>query len=72
MPNEAAAFIWFIFLMINGLLKIHDFSFGRLIGTTLLTLMGIAAIVFLLIMIFILAQQFYGFISTVISELFML
>ncbi len=69
---EAAAFIWFIFLMINGLLKIHDFSFGRLIGTTLLTLMGIAAIVFLLIMIFILAQQFYGFISTVISELFML
>ncbi len=66
---EAIATLYFILLMIIGLLKIHDFSMPRLIGTSVLSLAGVAAIVFLAITIVILVQQFGGFIVTVISEI---
>lgn len=55
--------------MIIGLLRIHDFSMTKLIGTSVLSLLGVAAIVFLMIMIVILIQQFGGFIVTLISEI---
>ena len=66
---EAIATIYFLLLMIMGLLKIHDFSMGRLIGTSVLSIAGVAAIVFLAITIVILVQQFGGFIVTVVSEI---
>ena len=66
---EVIAIIYFLILMITGLMKIHDFSMGRLIGTSVLSIAGVAAIVFLVIMIVILVQQFGGFIATVISEI---
>jgi hypothetical protein len=66
---SAIAMIYFLILMIMGLIKIHDFSMGRLIGTSALSLGGVAAIVFLVITIVILVQQFGGFIVTVVSEL---
>ena len=66
---EAIATLYFILLMIIGLLKIHDFSMARLIGTSALSLAGVAAIVFLAITIVILVQQFGGFIVTVVSEI---
>ena len=55
--------------MIMGLLKIHDISMLRLIGTSVLSLGGVAAIVFLIITIVILIQQFGGFIATVATEI---
>ncbi len=66
---RAIAIIYFLLLMIMGLLKIHDFSMGRLIGTSALSIAGVAAIVFLSITIIILVQQFGGFIVTVVSEI---
>ena len=66
---DAIAIIYFLFLIIIGLMKIHDFSMGRLIGTSVLSLAGVAAIVFLVITIVILVQQFGGFIVTVVSEI---
>lgn len=66
---SAVAVLYFILLMIIGLLKIHDFSMARLIGTSVLSIAGVAAIVFLAITIIILVQQFGGFIITVVSEI---
>ena len=66
---DAIALLYFLFLMIIGLLRIHDFSMTKLIGTSVLSLLGVAAIVFLMIMIVILIQQFGGFIVTLISEI---
>ena len=66
---ETIAVLYFLFLMIVGLLKIHDFSVGSLLGTSLLSLAGVAAILFLGITIIILIQQFGGFIVTVVSEI---
>ena len=66
---DAIAIIYFLILIIMGLIKIHDFSMARLIGTSVLSLAGVAAIVFLGITIIILVQQFGGFITTVVSEI---
>lgn len=77
LPSEAEflgilnviAMIYFVILLLLGLSAIHDFEFGRLIGTCLLSLVGMAVIIFFIILLVILAQQFYGFIITLISEL---
>jgi len=66
---DAIAIIYFLIIIIMGLIKIHDFSMARLIGTSVLSLAGVAAIVFLGITIVILVQQFGGFITTVVSEI---
>ena len=66
---EVVATLYFLLLMIIGLLKIHDISMARLIGTSVLSIAGVAAIVFLAITIIILVQQFAGFIVTVVSEI---
>ena len=66
---DAIAVLYFLILMTIGLIKIHDFSMGRLIGTSVLSLAGVAAIVFLVITIVILVQQFGGFIVTVVTEI---
>lgn len=66
---DTVAVIYFLILMVIGLLKIHDFSMSRLLGTSILALVGIAAIVFLIIMVSILVQQFFGFIVTIVSEI---
>lgn len=66
------AWLYFALLMICGLFKIHDFSFGRLVLTSALSLIGVAIIFFLIIMIVMLFQQTYGFFATVISELLIL
>ncbi len=76
-PNEASflgilstiAMLYFALMLIIGMIKIHDFSMGRFLGTTILSLVGVAVIVFLLILLVILVQQFYGFIVTVVTEL---
>lgn len=43
---------------IIGLISIHDFGMSRFIGTGILSFMGMAAILFLGIMIIMLVQQF--------------
>lgn len=66
---DAIAILYFLILITIGLIKIHDFSMGRLVGTSVLSLAGVAAIVFLVITIVILVQQFGGFIVTVVTEI---
>ena len=52
-----------------GSLKIHDFSFGRFVGTSLLSLFGMVVVVFLIFITVTLVQQFGGFIITLASEI---
>ena len=66
-----ATYIWTGLILIIGMLRIHDFTMGRFIGTSLLTVIGMAAIVFLLILVGILLQQLGGFLVTVFIELLM-
>lgn len=66
---DVVAILLFGLMLIIGLVKIHDFEMGRLIGTSILAVCGIAIIVFLMILVFVLVQQFWGFIVTIGSEL---
>ena len=67
----AATYLWAALILIIGMIRIHDFTLGRFIGTSLLTVVGMAAIVFLLILVGILLQQLGGFLVTVFIELLM-
>lgn len=66
---DIAAMGYFVFLNIIGLINIHDFSFSRFVGTSILSFAGVAAILFLGIIIIMLVQQFGGFIVTLFSEI---
>lgn len=58
-----------LLLLIIGLIKIHDFSFGKLIGSSVLSVCWLAVLVFLMILVGMLIQQIGGFLITVLLEL---
>ncbi len=58
-------------ILIVGMLRIHDYTMGKFIGTSLLSILGMAAIVFLIILVGILLQQLGGFFVTLFTELLM-
>jgi len=66
---DTLAIIYFVILMVIGLLKIHDFSMSRLIATSVVSIIGVAAIIFLGIMIIMLLQQFFAFLATLVTEI---
>lgn len=63
------ATIYFVLMLANGMMKIHDYSMGKFLWTTFLTVIGMAIIVFLIIMLIILIQQFGAFIATLVTEI---
>ncbi len=65
----AVFWIYTIFLLIAGSIKVHDYSFGRFILTAILTIIGILIVIFLVFIIFLLMQQFVIFLGTVASEI---
>lgn len=65
------AMIYTGLILTIGMIRIHDFTMTRFVGTTLLTLFAMAAIVFLIILVAMLLQQLGGFITTVFVELIM-
>lgn len=76
-PDEAAFLtvlttictIYSYLIIMIGSITVHDFSFGRFLWTTILTLFGCAIVVFLLIMVIVLMQQTWGFFVTLYSEI---
>ena len=68
---QTVMFLYTLLLLTIGTIKIHDYSMGRFLGTSALTVFSIAVIVFLVIMIGILMQQFFGFLVTLFLEMTM-
>jgi hypothetical protein len=58
-----------LLMIMVGTMIVHDYSFMKFIGTALLTLVGCAIVLFLIIAITILVQQTWGFISTIYTEI---
>ncbi len=77
LPEESAflsilsvvSIMWVGILLIIGMMRIHEYNFGKFIGTSLLSVLGVAAIVFLLVLVGILLQQLGGFVTTLFTEL---
>lgn len=57
------------FMLIVGIMKVHDFEFGRFLGTTALTLISMVIILFLLFLIILLAQQVFSWVMTLYVEI---
>ena len=76
-PSEAAFLgvlttictVYSYLLIMIGSLTVHDFSFGKFLWTTILTLFGCAIVIFLLIMVIVLLQQTWGFFVTLYAEI---
>lgn len=63
------AWIYLIFLLVVGTIKIQDFGFGKFVGTSILTIIGILIVLFLVFVVFLLMQQLVLFIATLFNEL---
>ncbi len=61
--------LYSLLLIVIGTVTIHDYDFKSFLGTTLLSLIGIAIVVFLMIMIILLVQQLWVFLVTLFTEL---
>lgn len=57
------------FMLIVGIMRIHDYGFGKFVGTTLLSVIAMLIILFLVFLIAMLAQQVYGWLLSVLLEL---
>jgi len=66
---DAIAIGFTAILLIIGLIKIHEFSMSRLIGTSVLSIAWLAVLIFLIILVGMLVQQIGGFVVTVFLEL---
>ena len=56
------------FYLIVGMIRIHDYSFGEFIITSILTVIGMVLIIFFVFLVGVLVQQLWGFIVTLVSE----
>lgn len=61
--------IWFLLLMLIGIMTIHNFGFGKTIMTLLLTFVSMLFIMFILLLLSSLIQQVYGFFQSIYTEL---
>lgn len=53
-----------------GIMTIHEYDFFKFLGTTVITLLGMALVVFIIFMLFILFQELFGFIGSLFTEIF--
>ncbi len=60
---------WSVFLLCAALMIIHDYGFGKVIWSSLFSIVGIIVIAFIAVLIFSLFQQIYGFIQDIVSEI---
>ncbi|MBR2043264.1 MAG: YIP1 family protein [Clostridia bacterium] len=56
------------YILIMGTIIVHDYSFGKFVGTSIMSLLGILIVVFLGIVIVILVQQVFMFLGTIYRE----
>lgn len=65
----AVFWIYTLFMLMAGSIKIHDMEFGRFFVTSVFTVIGIAIVIFLIFLLFLLIQQLGGFLLTLFYEI---
>ena len=66
---NALGVVWSVGMLFVALIIIHDYSFGKVLWSTLGTLAGMVIVLFLLVLGYSLCQQIYGFFSDIVSEI---
>ena len=67
---DAIAIFWTAFLLLIGIMTIHQYTMARTIGTILITIVAMIAILTVLLLFFSLMQQIYHFIMLLNFEIF--
>ncbi len=65
----AACIIYTAFMLIIGMMRIHDYEFGKFVCTAVLTVLAMIVVVFLIFLIFMLVQQVITWFGTVFVEI---
>lgn len=76
-PDEAAFLsiltvactLYAAFMLIIGIMRVHDYEFGKFVGTTVFTVIGMIIVVFLIFLVFLLSQQVVGWLKTLYIEI---
>lgn len=66
---NAVALLWSGFLLVIGIMTIHQFTLRKTIGTILIALLGMVIIVFLVMLFFTLLQNMVNFIRLMVTEI---
>lgn len=66
---QTVCIIYSVFMITMGLMRMHDFEFGKFIFTTILTFVAMIIVVFLIFLMFLLTQQLVGWVQTLIIEI---
>lgn len=61
--------LWSVFLLLAALKTVHEYSVGKTIACLLLTIIGVAFVIFLAALMYGLVQQFISFFNTIYHEL---
>ena len=61
--------LWSVLLLLSGLAAIHEYTMTQSLFSTIATIIGMAVIVFLMIMFFSLMQQTASFVQSIVEEL---
>lgn len=62
---------WAAFLLVVGIMTVHQFTMGKTLGTILIALVGMVIMVFLFFLLFVLIQQMINFVLLLREELAM-
>ncbi len=66
---QTVCVLYSVFMIVVGLMRIHDFEFGKFLFTTILTFIAMIIVVFLIFLMFLLTQQLVGWIQTLFIEI---
>ncbi len=65
---DAVGYGWMLLMLVLGIQEIHEYSMGKMIKTTILTIFGAAIIVFIALLFFSLLQELGSFVYSVYRE----
>lgn len=66
---RAVAYLWMGFLVVFGSMVVQDYTFGKNLLTVILSLLGMAAIMFLVMLLFSLTGKMWDFVETIFQEI---
>ena len=66
---DAFGYLWMGLMVFIGIQQVHEYSFGRMFSTLLLTLVSALIVVFIALLFFSLLQELYAFLYSIYREL---
>jgi len=61
--------IWTAVTILSAIMAVHDYTFGQSVGSFVITVLGVAAVLFILVLLYNLFMQFYDLIANIFTEL---